>query len=90
MEDRHQQVVGQRRVERDAALDVVPQPDLALDGDYRADPLLRQHRGGDDDLLDGLVGHFLVVEVAEERGLAEVRQRAADVGLEDDDRGECR
>ncbi len=86
LEDRHQQVVGQLRVERDAALDVVAQADLTLDRDDRARLLRRQHRGRDDDFLDRLVGRFLAVEIAEERRLAEVRQRAADVGLEDDDR----
>ena len=35
-EDRDEQIVGQRRVERNAALDVVAQADLALDRDDRA------------------------------------------------------
>ena len=70
---------------RDAALDVVPQADLTLDRDDRSCLLRRQHRRRDDDFLDGLPGRFLTIEVAEEGRLAEVRQRAADVGLEDHD-----
>ena len=50
--------------------------------------LRRQHRRGDDHLLDRLVGRLLPVEVAEERRLAEVRERAADVRLENHDRRE--
>ena len=86
LEDRHQQVVGQRRVDRNAALDVVAQPDLPLDGDDGARPLRREHGRGHDQLLDRFVGRLLPVEVAEERRLAEVRERAPDVGLEDHDR----
>ena len=86
LKDRDDQVVGERRVERDAAFDVVPQADLALDDDDGADPLRRQRRRRDDELLDRFVGRLLAIEIPEKRRLAEVRERAADVGLEDDDR----
>ena len=85
LKDGGQQVVRQLRIDGDAALDVVPQADLTLDRDDRSCLLRRQHRRRDDDFLDGLPGRFLTIEVAEERRLAEVRQRAADVGLEDHD-----
>ena len=41
--------------------------------------------GGDDQLLDRLLGRLGLREVAEERRAAEVRQRAADVGLKQHD-----
>ena len=85
--NRDEQIVGQRSVERNAALDVVPQPDLALERDDRSRSLLRQHRRRHDDLFDRLVGGFLTVEIPEERRPAEMRERAANVGLKDDNRG---
>ena len=88
LEDGDEQVVGQRRVERNARLDVVPQPDFALDHDDGADPLRRQHRRGHRQLLDHLVGAVGPREGPEERRAAEVRERAADVGLEQDDERE--
>src|SRR6185295_5327455 len=87
--NRHQQIVGQHRIERNAALDVIPQPNLALDRDDGPDLLRRQHRGGDDDLLDGLVGRLLAVEVTKKRRLTEVRQRATYVRLKNDDGRKC-
>ena len=89
VEDRDEQVVGETRIQRNAALDVVPQPDFALDGDDRSHALRRQHGRGHDDLFDPLVGRLLAVEIPEERRLAEMRQRAADIGLEDHDRRKC-
>ena len=83
--DAHEQVVGQHRVERDAALDVVAQADLPLDRDDRADALRRQHARRDDQLLDRLLRRLGLGEIPEERRAAEVRQRAADVGLEQHD-----
>ena len=49
--------------------------------------LAGEQRGGDDHLLDRLVGRLLAIEVPEERRLAEVRERATDVGLEQHDGG---
>ena len=70
LEDRHEQVVADLRVERNAALDVVAQADLALDGDDRAGALRRQHLRGDRDLLDRLVDRLALGEIAEERRAA--------------------
>ena len=50
-----EQVVGDRRVERNAALDVVPQADLPLDDDDRADAARRQRGRRDHELLDRFV-----------------------------------
>ena len=86
LEDRDQQIVGERRVERDAALDVVAQSDLALDRDDRPNLLRGKHGRRDDQLLNRLVVGFLAVEIAEERRLSEMRERAADVRLENHDR----
>ncbi len=43
LEDCQHQVIRHLRVERNAALDIVPQPDLPLDGDDGADALRGQH-----------------------------------------------
>ena len=88
LEDAQQQVVGQRGVERNAALDVVAQADVALDGDDRARPLARQHRRRHDQFLDDLVVRLGAREVAEEARAAQVRQRPADFVLEEHDRRE--
>ena len=39
LKDRHEQIVGQRRIERDAAFDVVAQADFALDHQNATDLL---------------------------------------------------
>ena len=54
LEDRCQQVVAERGVDGNAALDVVAQPDLALEDDDRANASLREQARGRDDFLDAL------------------------------------
>ena len=85
LEDARQQVVGDHRVERNAAFDVVAQADLPLEDDDRARAARGQVRGRDDELLDRFVRVLGAFEVAEERRAAEVRERAPDVGLEQHD-----
>ncbi len=86
LKDRDQQVVADLGVQRDTAFRVVAQADLALDGDDRAGALARQHLRGDGDFLDGLVHRLALGQVAEKRRAAQVRQRAADIGLKQHDR----
>ena len=50
-----QQVVGHHRIQRNAALDVVPHPDLAFDDDDRTGVPRRQRRRRHDELLDRFV-----------------------------------
>ena len=88
LKDTEQQVVRHDRVERNPALDVVAQPDLPFDGDDGANPLARQHAGRHHEFLDRLLRRLLLREVAEERRPPEVGERAADVGLEQDDERE--
>ena len=66
LEDADQQVVGHLRVERNAALDVVAQADLALEHDDRPLPARRQQAGRDDDLFDRLGAGIGLGEGAEE------------------------
>src|SRR5439155_10802797 len=66
LEDARQQVIGDGRIERDAALDVVAKTDLALDDNDRADAPRRKRARGDHKLLDGLVGALQTLEVPEE------------------------
>ena len=84
-----QQIVGEHRVERNAALDVVAQADLPLDRDDRADraapTACSRRRRAPRSIPRRDSG---LREVAEERRAAEMRQRAADVGLEQHDDGE--
>ena len=87
LKDAHEQIVGEHRVERKPRLDVVAQADLPLDDDDRARPRGRQLRRRDRDLFDRLLGAFLRQEISEERRAAEVRERAADVGLKQHDGG---
>src|SRR5262249_60447202 len=68
LEHAGEQVVGDRRIERDSALDVVAKADLPLDDDDRADAARGERAGGDDELLDRLVGALRALEVPEERG----------------------
>ena len=82
MEDARHQVVGHHGVERNPTLDVVSKAYLSLDDDECARPLGRQVGGGDDDLFERLIRAPRPVEVPEKRGSAEVRQGAANIGLE--------
>ena len=83
-----QKVVADLRVERDAALNVVAQPDFPFDRDDGALTLLGQHTQRHHDLLDRLVGRLRSVEIPEERGTPEVHERTPDVRLEQHDRRE--
>ena len=56
LKDPRQQIVGDHRVERNAALDVIAQSDLPLDDDDRADAPRRQRGRRHDQLLDRFVG----------------------------------
>ena len=56
LEDADDQVVGQHRIERDAALDVVAQANLAFEGNDGAHPLRREHARRDSQFLDRFLG----------------------------------
>src|SRR6478672_11676150 len=60
------EIVGEQSLERDAPLDVVAQPDLALDRDNRADSLRREHVRGNDQFLNRFLGRFWLGKVPEE------------------------
>src|SRR5688572_20412497 len=66
LEDRRQQVVGNRGVEGDAAFDVVAQPDLSLDHDDGADATRRERRRSDHEILYRLGGACDALEILEE------------------------
>ncbi len=85
LEDARQQIVGHRRVERNAALDVVAQPDLPLDDDDRPDPACGQCRRRHHQLLDGLIVTRRALEILEELRASEMCQGATDVGLKEND-----
>ena len=85
LKDRHQQVVADLRVQGDAAFGVVAQANLPLDGDDGAGALARQHLRRHGDFLDRLVHRLAFGEIPEEWRAAQVRQRAADVGLKQHD-----
>ena len=88
LKNAQQQIVRQQGVERNAALDVVAQADLALERDDGADALRRQHARGDHQLFDRFLGRLRLGEIPEERRAAQMRERAADVGLKEHDDGE--
>ena len=85
LKDARQQVVGDHRVERDAALDVVAKADLPLEDDDGAGAARGEVGRGGHQLLDRFIRVLGALEVAEERRAAEVRERTPDVGLEQHD-----
>ncbi len=87
LEDAQEQIVRQRPIDRNAAFDVVPQPDLPLDGDDRADALRRQHARRDHQLFYGFFGRLRLRKVSEERRAAKMREGAPDVRLKEDNHG---
>src|SRR6185503_469858 len=83
--DAGQQVVGDHRVEWDAALDVVAKTDLPLEHDDGACMARGEVGRGRNQFLDRFVRMFSAVEVPEEWRAAEVRKGATNIGLEQDD-----
>src|SRR6478735_7037099 len=82
LENAQQQVVSQYCIERDAALDVTAQADLAFDHDDRANVLRRQHAGRDHQLFDRFLFRLRFREVTEKWRPAEVRERTPNIRLE--------
>jgi hypothetical protein len=83
-EDARHELLRDLGVEPRPDLDVLVQPDLVLEDDERAHPARGHGRDALHQLLDGLALRDAVGR-REERSRAHLRQRAADVVLEDDD-----
>src|SRR5262245_52572967 len=80
VENRHQQIVGKRGVERDAALNVSFEADITLDDNQSAGLIGSQGGHGQDDF----VIHFVSVNArksSEQRRLSETREGASDFVL---------
>ncbi len=84
IEDAHQQVVGEHRVEADPRLDVGSQAHLALEDHDGAYLLGGEGRCGENDLVHGLLSLRRIPD-AEERDSTKVREHLTNLGLEDDD-----
>ncbi len=92
VENRDEQVIGQHGIHLHAEVDDVLQSDFAFDDDERADLARSESRRREDDLVEvGVLGQGALTQTDRiSKRLADVHERGADFGLEEDDDGDRR